>query len=165
MNYREANKDEHNIICRQVRHPHVLKACFMAIPIVATLIGVLLSGFVFFSSPNYFFVALFIVLLVAAAYLEALFIYVLINGMVKPIRCIDKHKYSVADCVVTDREQENKRDRPNFFITVSFPDGNEQKVRVSAGVYDLAEMGKPALLIKYDEPEGKKKLPFEIVVL
>ena len=41
-------------------------------------------------------------LCLAAAYLEALFIYVLINGMVKPIRCIDKHKYSIADCVVAD---------------------------------------------------------------
>lgn len=165
MNYREANNDEYNIICKQVRHPHVLKASFMAIPIVVTLLGVLLSGFVFLSSPNYFFVALFIVLLVAAAYLEALFIYVLINGMVKPIRCIDKHKYSVADCVVTDREKQNKNESTSFFVTVSSPDGNEQKVKVSARVYDMAETGKHALLIKYDVPMGKKKSPFEIVVL
>lgn len=36
---------------------------------------------------------------------------------------------------------------------------------VSQKVYDLAENGKRALLIKYDEPEGKEKLPFEVVVL
>ena len=165
MNYRKANNDEHNIICKQVRHLHVLTACFMAIPTVATLIGVLLAGFVCFSSPKLFFVVMFIVLLVAVAYLEALFIYVLIYGMVKPIRCIDKHKYSVADCVVADREKQNKNESTAFFVTVSSPDGNEQKVKVSARVYDLAEMGKPALLVRYDVPMGKKKSPFEMVVL
>lgn len=36
---------------------------------------------------------------------------------------------------------------------------------VSSKVYALAENGKRTLLIKYDEPEGKEKLPFEIVVL
>ena len=165
MNYRKANNDEHNIICKQIRRLHVLESCFAAITIVVPLIGVLLSIYLVLLSPNKLFVVMFIVLLVASADLEALFIYCFIKGIVKPIRYIDKHKYSVADCVVADREQENKRDRPSFFVTVSSPDGNEQKVKVSAGVYDLAEMGKPALLIKYDEPEGKKKLPFEIVVL
>ena len=35
----------------------------------------------------------------------------------------------------------------------------------AAKVYALAENGKHALLIKYDEPVGKEKLPFEIAVL
>ena len=165
MNYRESNNDEHNIICKQIRRLHVLEACFAAITTVAPLIGVLLSIYLVLSSPNKLFIVLSIVLLVASADFEALLIYVLINGMVKPIRCIDKHKYSVADCVVADREKQNKNESTAFFVTVSSPDGNEQKVKVSARTYDLAEMGKPALLVRYDVPMGKKKSPFEIVVL
>ena len=36
------------------------------------------------------------------------------------------------------------------------------RAEVTAKIYSLAETGKRALLVKYDETEGKKNLPYEV---
>ena len=63
----------------------------------------------------------------------------------------------------------NQRRNPKHvhcFVTVAFPNGNTLTVNVPAKVYSLAENGKKALVLEYDEQEGRKdKLPFEIAVL
>lgn len=89
----------------------------------------------------------------------------LMSGFIKRISCINKQKYFVADCVVIGRAKRRNPKHNHHFVTVSFPDGSTKEAMVSSKVYALAENGKHALLIKYDEPEGKEKLPFEIAVL
>lgn len=89
----------------------------------------------------------------------------LMSGFVKRISHINKQMYSVADCVVTGRTQQRSPRHNHCFVTVIFPDGNSQEAMASASVFALAENGKRALLLKYDEPEGRNKLPFEIAVV
>ena len=166
MNYREANNDEHNIICKQVRSQSVLTVCLSA-PIIP---------FAFFASclsinmmirQRYDKAAFVISIVMLVVFFVAVVVAMiwLMSGFIKRISCINKQNYSVADCVVAGRKLTTNPKHNHSFVTVSFPDGSTQQAMVSSKVYALAETGKRALLIKYDEPEGKKKLPFEIVVL
>ncbi|MCR4703615.1 MAG: hypothetical protein K5665_08140 [Saccharofermentans sp.] len=167
MMYREANIDEYKTICRQVRSRSVLVVCLMSLVIPVTVLSTVLS--INMMIRKNYDRASFIVstlLLVTFLIIMAVFVISFLKGFFKRISCINNHKYYVADCVVSAREKQRNTKHTHYFVTVSFPDGNEQKVMVSASVYSLAERGKRALLLKYDEPEGiKNKLPFEIAVI
>lgn len=164
MNYRKASSDEHITICKQVRSQSVLAICLMA-PVIPFVVLALCLSINMMVRQNYDKAAFIVstVLLVVFAVVVAVFMISLISGFVKRISCINKHKYSVTDCVVADRTQRINPRHNHCFVTVSFPDGKEQQAMVSVKVFSLAEKGRRALLLKYDEPEGK--LPFEIAVL
>jgi len=164
MNYRKASSDEHITICKQVRSQSVLAVCLMA-PVIPFVVLALCLSINMMVRQNYDKAAFIgsTVLLVVFAVVVAVFMISLMSGFVKRISCINKRNYSVADCVVTGRFQTINPKHNHSFVTVSFPDENTQQAMVSPKVYALAENGKRALLIKYNEPEGK--LPFEIAVL
>ena len=166
MTYRNPNNDEHNIICKQVRSRSVLAVCVSAPVIPLVILAACLSVNMMirkrYDSAVFVISTLMLLLLVIAT---AIFMIALMSGFVKRISCINKRNYSVADCVVTGRFQTINPKHNHSFVTVSFPDGSTKEAMVSSKVYALAENGKHALLIKYDEPEGKEKLPFEIAVL
>lgn len=166
MNYRKANSDEHNIICKQVRSQSVLTVCLSA-PIIpfAVFASCLSINMMIRQRYDKAAFAISIVMLVVFVIAAAVIMIALMSGFIKRISCINKQNYSVADCVVAGRKMTINPKHNHSFVTVSFPDGSTQEAMVSTSVYNLAETGKRALLIKYDEPEGKKKLPFEIVVL
>ncbi len=166
MRYRKANSDEHNIICKQVRSRSVLTVCLSApvIPVVVLVACLSVNMMIRQRYDRSVFVVstLMLVLLVVAT---AIFMIALMSGFIKRIACINNPNYSVAACVVAGRKLTTNPKHNHSFVTVSFPDGSTQQAMVSSKVYALAENGKRALLIKYDEPEGKEKLSFEIVVL
>jgi glucan phosphoethanolaminetransferase (alkaline phosphatase superfamily) len=166
MNYRKANDDEHNIICKQVRSQSVLTVCLSAPIIPVAILAACLSVNMMirqrYDKATFVISTLVMVLFVIVV---AAIMISLTSGFIKRISSINKRNYSVADCVVAGRSQTINPKHNHSFVTVSFPDGTTQQAMVSQKVYDLAENGKRALLIKYDEPEGKEKLPFEIAVL
>ena len=167
MEYREANSDEHEIICKQIRSKSILYVCVMS-PIIPVLILAAFLSVRMMLRDRYdqtvlMVSALSVILLFTAV---AVGIIDLMAGFIKRINCINKHKYMVADCSVAGRDQRISPKHIHSYITVGLPDGNTIKVEVTAKVYYLAETGKPSLLLRYDEPEGKKKkLPFEVAVL
>ena len=166
MNYRKANSDEHNIICKQVRSQSVLAVCLSAPVIPVVILAACLSVNMMirqrYDRSVFVVSTLMLVMLVIAT---AIFMIAFMSGFIKRISCINKQKYFVADCVVAGRKLTVNPKHNHHFVTVSFPDGSTKEAMVSSKVYALAENGKHALLIKYDEPEGKEKLPFEIAVL
>lgn len=166
MSYRKANSDEHNIICKQIRGQSVLKVCLTSLVIpFAVLVSCLSINMMIrqnYDKAAFIVSALMLVVIFIAAVASMIW---LMSGFVKRISHINKQMYSVADCVVTGRAQRRSPRHNHCFVTVSFPDGDTQEAMVSTSVFTLAENGKHALLIKYDEPEGKEKLPFEIAVL
>ncbi len=166
MTYRNPNNEEHNIICKQVRIQSVLAVCLSAPVIPLVILAACLSVNMMirqrYDRSVFVVSTLMLVMLVIAT---AIFMIALMSGFIKRIACINKRNYSVADCVVTGRFQTINPKHNHSFVTVSFPDGSTKEAMVSSKVYALAENGKHALLIKYDEPEGKEKLPFEIAVL
>ena len=166
MDYRKANSDEHNIICEQVRSQSVLTVCLSA-PIIpfAIFASCLSINMMIRQRYDKAVFAISMLMLVFFVIAVAIAMIALMSGFIKRISCINKQNYSVADCVVAGRKLTTNPKHNHSFVTVSFPDGSTQQAMVSQKVYDLAENGKRALLIKYDEPEGKEKLPFEIVVL
>ena len=166
MNYRKANSDEHNIICKQVRSQSVLTVCLSALVIPVVILAACLSvNMMIRQRYDKAAFAISIVMLVVFVIVAAVIMIALMSSFIKRISCINKRNYSVVDCVVAGRKLTTNPKHNHSFVTVSFPDGSTQQAMVSQKVYDLAENGKRALLIKYDEPEGKEKLPFEIVVL
>ncbi|MBP5623813.1 MAG: hypothetical protein J6X36_02990 [Lachnospiraceae bacterium] len=166
MNYRKANNDEHNIICKQVRNRSVLTVCLSALVIPVVILASCLSVNMMIRQ-RYDKAAFVISIVMLVVFFVAVVVAMiwLMSGFIKRISCINKQNYSVADCVVEGRKLTINPKHNHSFVTVSFPDGSTQQAMVSQKVYDLAENGKRALLIKYDEPEGKEKLPFEIAVL
>ena len=87
-------------------------------------------------------------------------------GMFLSIRMMIWQKYEAATFAISGRDERINPKHTHRFVTVSFPDGNTLRAEVPTKVYTLAESGKKALLVKYDEPEDKKKkLPYEAVVL
>ncbi len=166
MTYRNPNNDEHNIICKQVRSQSVLAVCLSAPIIPVVILAACLSVNMMirqrYDKSVFVVSTLMLVLLVVAT---AIFMIALMSGFIKRIACINNQNYSVADCVVAGRKLTTNPKHNHSFVTVSFPDGSTKEAMVSSKVYALAENGKHALLIKYDEPEGKEKLPFEIAVL
>ena len=166
MDYRKANSDEHNIICEQVRSQSVLTVCLSA-PIIpfAIFASCLSINMMIRQRYDKAVFAISMLMLVFFVIAVAIAMIALMSGFIKRISCINKQNYSVADCVVAGRKLTTNPKHNHSFVTVSFPDGSTQQAMVSSKVYALAENGKRALLIKYDEPEGKEKLPFEIAVL
>ncbi len=167
MEYRKADSEEHEVIRKQIRSRSVLCVSIMA-PMIPLMILVAFLSIRMMIRDRYDQ----IVLMVSALSVVLLFTAVavgiidLMAGFIKRIIRINNHKYMVADCSVAGRDQRISPKHIHSFITVGFPDGNQIRVEVTAKTYYLAETGKPALLLKYDEPEGKKKkLPFEVAVL
>lgn len=167
MIYREANIDEHRVICKQIRSKSILNICFIVPAILVGIFGIAVSIYMIIAlGDNKKVFVVFSLLLVMCAVEVAVILYLLMKGLVKRISYINKHMYSVADCSVVGREMRKESEHYHCFVTVRFPDGNEQNVMVSSRGYDLAVNGKRALLVRYDVPEGKRiKLPFEIAVL
>ncbi|PWJ69377.1 hypothetical protein B0O40_1745 [Ruminococcaceae bacterium R-25] len=166
MNYRKANNDEHNIICEQVRSRSVLTVCLSApvIPVVVLVACLSVNMMIRqrYDKATFVISTLMMVFFVVAV---AIAMIALMSGFIKRFSCINKRNYSVADCVVAGKNLRINPKHNHSFVTVSLPDGNTQTAMVSQKVYSLAQNGKQALLIKYDEPDGKEKLPFEIAVL
>jgi len=167
MNYREANIDEHRMICKQIRGKSILNICFIAPAIFVGINGIAVSIYMMIAfGDNREVFVVFSLLLVMSAVEVMVISYLLMNRLVTRISYINKHMYSVADCSVVDREMSKEAGHSCCFVTVSFPDGYEQNVMVSSRVYNLAVNGKRALIVRYDVPEGKRiKLPFEIAIL
>ncbi len=165
MYYREANIDEHQCICKQVRSRSVLTVCLLAPVLPLTLLATILS--INMMIRKHYDRSSFVVstvLLVMFFIAVAVFIIPLMGGFIKRISYINKHKYFIGDCIVSGRSQRRNPKHNHWFVTVRFPAGNEYEVMTSASVYAMAEMGKPALFLKYDEPGGMKKLPFEVAI-
>ncbi len=166
MNYRKANSDEHNIICKQIKSRSVLTVCLSApvIPVVV-LVACLSVNMMIRQRYDKAVFAISMLMLEFFVIAVAIAMIALMSGFVKRISCINKQKYSVVDCVVSGKNLRINPKHNHSFVTVSFPDESTQTAMVSPKIFALAKNGKPALLIKYDEPEGKNKLPFEIAVL
>ena len=166
MNYRKANNDEHNIICEQVRSRSVLTVCLSA-PVIPVVVLVACLSVNMMIRHRYDKAVFVISMLMLVFFVIAVVIAMiaLMRGFIKRISCINKRNYSVVDCIVSGKNIRINPKHNHSFVTVSFPDGSTQTVMVSPKVYALAENGKRALLIKCDDPKGKEKLPFEIVVL
>ena len=166
MQYREADIDEHKIICKQIRSQSIFNVCLMAPVIPVTVLCFFLS-FNMMLKDNYE-VPVLIASAVTIGMLAigmSIFMILLMKGFVKRIIYINNHRYMVADCSVAGRDQQNSAKHIHCFVTVGFPDGKKQRLYVTANVYSLAETGKRALLIRYSEPENRKrKLPFEVAV-
>ena len=169
MQYREASKEEHEVVCKQVRRNAVLNVCLLAPVTPITLLGVFLSiNMMKRNSRKYDNVTFTVttVILVLFILAVAFFILKLMNEFVKRIRYINKHQYAVADCTVTGKERIPNPKHVHFYVTVAASDGSSLKVWVTSKVFYLAENGKRALVVMYKEPaEKKKKLPLEAVVL
>ncbi len=169
MDYREANSGEHEIICRQIRSKSVLYVSIMAPIIPVFLLACILSIRAMIRDKYDTDVFVITTLMLALLFIAAvIFIIGLMKGFVKRIICINNHKYKVADCSVTGRDQRINPKHTHCYVTVGFPDGSTRstiRVEVTAKVYSLAETGKKALLVKCDEPESKKTLPYEVAVL
>lgn len=166
MEYREANSDEHEIICKQIRSKSVLYVSIMAPIIPIFLLACILS--IRMMIRNKYDTAVFVIstlMLVLLFIAAVIFIVGLMKGFVKRIIYINCHKYKVAECSVTGKDQRINPKHIHSYVTVGFQDGSMIRAEVTAKIYSLAETGKRALLVKYDETEGKKDLPYEVAVL
>ena len=167
MEYRKADSKEHEIISKQIRSKALLYVCLIVPVSPLSLIGMFLSIRMMirqkYEAATFAISVVFLVILVAVV---AFLMIRLMMGFIARISCIDNHKYMVAEGIISGRDERINPKHTHRFVTVSFPDGNTLRAEVPTKVYTLAESGKKALLVKYDEPEDKKKkLPCEAVVL
>lgn len=167
MEYRKADSMEHEIICNQIRRKSVLYVCLMAPVGLLTILAMFLS--IRMMIRQKYDASAFVISVVFMAVLAVAVAILMIASMrshIVRISCINNRKYLVADCIISGKDQQINPKHIHSFITVGFPDDNNVRVEVPPEVYSLAEYGKKALLVKFDEPEGrKKKLPYEAAVL